>query len=457
MPNRRTVLRTVGATGLLGLGGCTGGDGGKTTDPPPTEPKSSESGATDTPTTLGPIEAVQTEKLADSDGEEYDYFGSAVAVSADGTTAVVGARNDDDQTGSASIFERSGGSWSWSAKLFPEDEAAPVAFGTDVAIGAGGDRVFVSAPSGGGVSVFDRTTDGWARQAVLHPPGDRLAFGRAIAASRDGQSLLVGNPAGDRLTIRYRPDQSVRGSAFVFEFEDSWEAAGTLQADEYGAASNFAFDVALADDGETAIVGAPLRVVVEGEETSNPDDAVASAAVFERSGGSWGRVRTLTARDGTANETFGGAVATDSDASVALVGAPYDEPAGLTRGGVVYAYTGEGFDAETSIVPAGHDADFMFGYALDLSADGTTALLSARGPAGDNGYNAGAAYAFGRAGRDWRELATLIAGDGDRGDYFGRSVATSADGGSVVAGAETDEDPHGEDCGAAYHFALESA
>lgn len=46
-------------------------------------------------------------KLRASDGASYDYFGRSVAVSGDGSTAVIGAYGDDDrgnESGSAYVF-----------------------------------------------------------------------------------------------------------------------------------------------------------------------------------------------------------------------------------------------------------------------------------------------------------------------------------------------------------------
>ena len=51
--------------------------------------------------------SVEQAKLRASDGAAYDYFGYSVAISGDGSTAVIGAYGDDDRggdSGSAYIF-----------------------------------------------------------------------------------------------------------------------------------------------------------------------------------------------------------------------------------------------------------------------------------------------------------------------------------------------------------------
>ena len=45
-------------------------------------------------------------------GEDSAGFGGSVALSADGNTALVGGWMDDDTTGAAWVFTRSGGAWS---------------------------------------------------------------------------------------------------------------------------------------------------------------------------------------------------------------------------------------------------------------------------------------------------------------------------------------------------------
>ena len=83
-------------------------------------------------------------KLSASDGASYDYFGYSVSVSGD--TALVGADLDDDNganSGSAYVFQRSGGVWSQQAKLAASDGAAFDWFGVSVSVS--GDTALVGA------------------------------------------------------------------------------------------------------------------------------------------------------------------------------------------------------------------------------------------------------------------------------------------------------------------------
>ena len=62
-----------------------------------------------------------------------------------------------------------------------------------------------------------------------------------------------------------------------------------------------------------------------------------------------------------------------------------------------------------------------------MSADGTTVAVGAKG--------AGAVYVFTRNGTTWTRQAYVKAFNTDRGDEFGWSVALSADGSTLAAGA----------------------
>lgn len=75
----------------------------------------------------------QQAKLLASDGVMYDYFGSSVSIA--GNTVVVGAPYDDNESGSAYIFTRTGFAWTQMSKFTAGDAAAYDSFGTAVAVG----------------------------------------------------------------------------------------------------------------------------------------------------------------------------------------------------------------------------------------------------------------------------------------------------------------------------------
>ncbi len=101
------------------------------------------------------------QKLIASDGASFDRFGRSVAI--DGDTLVIGAFGDDGDRGAVYVFQRSGDSWTNSAKLLASDGAANHALGISVAIdgdtivaGAVGSKG-ASGNQGGAVYTFART------------------------------------------------------------------------------------------------------------------------------------------------------------------------------------------------------------------------------------------------------------------------------------------------------------
>ena len=219
-------------------------------------------------------------KLTAADGAASDEFGHDVAL--DGDMALVGAAGDDvgsniDQ-GSAYVFVRSGSSWSQQALLTAADGAANDWFAQAVALD--GDRAVVGAYGDdvgsnidqGSASVFVRSGSTWSQQQKL-TVADGAAndwFGYSVALS--GNSALVGAPGDDVGSNREQ------GSASVFVRSGStWSRQAKLTGTAGAAPADFFGEGAVALDGGRALVGAPW-----GDVGSNRDQG--SAYVFALEG-----------------------------------------------------------------------------------------------------------------------------------------------------------------------------
>jgi hypothetical protein len=106
--------------------------------------------------------------------------------------------------------------------------------------------------------------------------------------------------------------------------------------------------------------------------------------------------------------------------------------------------------AAAYVKPATTNANDVLGYSLALSADGQTLAVGAygeqsnatgvNGDATDNSANlSGAVFVFVRSGNAWVQQAYLKASNTGTADVLGFTVAISADGNTIVAGAP-DED-----------------
>ena len=145
----------------------------------------------------------------------------------------------------------------------------------------------------------------------------------------------------------------------------------------------------------------------------------------------------------------------------ALGGAAGVASAGLPRGPVGRGRAqSDGNDGDwrqqQKLAPDDGDDRDQFGFAASVSADGTTAVISAFLDADPNGDQAGSAYVFSRSGGQWTQQPKLVPDDGDDGDQFGGAVSVSGDGTTAVIGTPGDADPNGGRAGSAYAFTTQS-
>ena len=180
------------------------------------------------------------------------------------------------------------------------------------------------------------------------------------------------------------------------------------------------------------------RILV-GSVLDDDNGTGSGSAYLYSSSGSF--LQKLTAPDGTPGDRFGDSVALSG--GFAVVGSPDNDILGLSSGSVyVYDAATGGFQANY-FATDGSPGD-QFGHAIAMS--GTTALVSSVRD-DDNGMDSGSAYLF--------DVVTsqlfhkFIAPDGSPGDFFGDSVALSAN--YAVVGSPF-EDSNGTNSGAAYLF-----
>ncbi len=183
-------------------------------------------------------------------------FGYSVALSADGNTAAIGAYHDDASKGAAIIFSRSGATWTQQGtKLIGTGAVGTVSQGSAIAISADGNTAMVSGfNDNGGIGaswIYTRTGTTWAQQgAKLVGTGytgtPHQGFG--VALSADGNTAMTGGPA----------DNTNQGAAWVFtRTGTTWAQFGTKIAGPTGAtgAPGFGKAVSLTADGKTAAIG----------------------------------------------------------------------------------------------------------------------------------------------------------------------------------------------------------
>jgi len=234
----------------------------------------------------------QQAKLLASDGAVWDDFGYSVSLSGD--TALIGAFRDNNQTGSAYIFTRTGTTWTQQAKLVASDGAAgDYYFGFSVSLN--GDTALIGASrdnnngdQSGSVYVFTRTGTTWTQQAkLLSPDGatGNLLFGLSVSFA--GDTALIGAPG-------WHNNVNFSGLVYVFtRTGTTWTQQAKLLSPDGATGKYFGWSVSLA--GDTAFIGAPFDF--------SKRFFSGSVYVFTRTGTTWTEQTRLQSLSGTDNES----------------------------------------------------------------------------------------------------------------------------------------------------------
>jgi len=274
--------------------------------------------------------------LASDIGAE-KYFGSSVALSADGTVLVVGSEGwtgTISNQGGVYIYDWSGSVWVQRGSVLVS--ASPMAYGyfgsglslsSDAAVLAVG---YQGRNSGaGGVNVYDWSGSAWVARSLLIPsdPQSSDNFGADVSLSADGLRIAVGSPGWEGPILN-------QGGVYIYDWSGSaWVLFGTvITAPDATSADPFGFGqaVELSGSGTSVAIGAPLR---NGSGSNR-----GSFYVFDWLGGSWTlRDTAIGAPSPTNSNEFSRSIGWSSDGLVLAAGAPLRTES-LTQQGVVYVY-----------------------------------------------------------------------------------------------------------------------
>ena len=232
------------------------------------------------------------QRVVPSDDPGPGQFGWAVAV--DGSTAAVSAKGGIAGIGAVYVFTETDGVWTETQRLTASDGGGGDSFGFAVALQGSTLLIGAAQPTNSvnAVYVFTESGGTWSETQRLVPSGGGGEdFGAAIAL--DGSRAVVGAPLATVGGV------FGAGAAYVFEASGGvWAEVQRITADDVGEMVGFGTAVAL--DGATALVGAPILF---------QDGRSGGAYVFEEESGSWNQVQKLSV--GAESDGFGGAVALD--------------------------------------------------------------------------------------------------------------------------------------------------
>ncbi len=260
-----------------------------------------------------------------------DLFGSAVALSAKGTTALIGAESTEcpgstEDCGAAYLFEREATGWRQRKRF---QGASPFAeeLGTSVALSADGKWALAGTESNS-VLAFKRNKRSWRLHSTITVANSRTGddFGEALALSAKGQRALIGAVGVEC----FRGPNCGLTYTFVRQ-GGAWIEEDRLAPADLDGGYQFGEALVLSRNGLRAIIGA--------SGADCPNGNCGAAYVFDREGGDWVEKDRVTSPTAGLGGAFGGSVATSGDGRTVLVGAHLENCAAGQDCGAVYAYS----------------------------------------------------------------------------------------------------------------------
>ena len=395
-------------------------------------------------------------------------FGRRVATDTD--VMVVGAP-DEPGGGAAYVFEKSGGTWSQTARLRASDRATGDAFGFSV--GVSGNTIVVGAydeaddanggnplTQAGSAYVFEKSGSIWSQTGKLLPnvrsAGDFFGFSVGVS----GNTIVVGS-TGESQDASEGNTVSKAGAVYVFGKSGSiWAQTQKLVVSIRTSFDQFGFSLSIS--GNILVAGSPSED--EDLNEQNTLSAAGSAYVFEKSGSTWSQTQKIIASDRAAGDVFGYSASISGNTLV--VGAVQEDED--TNGENTFFDAGSAYVFEKSgsiwtqtqkLVPGVRAAFDLFAWSVSVS--GSTIVVGAPSESEDASEantlsTAGAAYVFKKSGSAWSQTQKLVASDRAVSDQFGYSVGIA--GSTIVVGAIfEDQDASGgntvSNAGSAYIFA----
>lgn len=398
-----------------------------------------------------------------------DYFGDRVALSSDGRTLAVGARNEDSS-----------------------------------AVGIDGDQDNEVAGDAGAAYVFERDETGtWSQQAYIKASNTEAGdlFGVSVALSADGDTLAVGarheasaaTGVVDDPLAQLNNDAPHAGAAYVFvrDAASSWTQEAYIKASNTGAEDIFSYTIALSGDGDTLAVGALYEDGSASGVNGVADDSANEAGavyVYGRDGsGQWSQEAYVKASNSDIGDVFGHAIALNGDGDVLVVGAPYEDSGDRNdqqddsepESGAVYVFVRnplDGWFQQAYLKALNSDVNDTFGIRVALDELGETMAIASPwedgssvgfggNQADDAAELAGAVYVFviDPIGQ-WSQYVYVKAPNTSVGDSYGVGLALSSNGDTLAVGAHQEDssavgiggsqldDPSATDAGAVYLY-----
>ncbi|HEY0168896.1 MAG TPA: hypothetical protein VGB75_17765 [Jatrophihabitans sp.] len=325
-----------------------------------------------------------------------DWFGSAVALSADGNIAAVGARGYQNGVGAVYMFERSGGVWTKTAKILTPSAKN---FGYSVSLSDNGSTLLVGAPGflysnsePSAAYFFTRDASAaWTYRTSVSTGLGGVQLGTSVALNGTGTTAVVGVPKYYTTVSGVRKTQP-RAQTYTFN--------GIAAATQYvytdpstDTSSNFGVSIDISSTGAAVLVGAPG---VDSSTSGTTTTYRPGAGYLFRSGSNTATMFSATLpSSGHAGAHLGASVGISPDGLTVVLGAPQANlfleyggggTARLWKNTTGTWPTGGG----SNVYPGGYNSD-QFGISVSVANNGRMAI-GAPGKAASGMTSAGTAY-----------------------------------------------------------------
>ena len=330
------------------------------------------------------ISGTWTQLGQDIDGEAaWDYSGTSVSLSSDGTIVAIGAYENDGNgvyAGHVRVYENISGTWTQLGQDI-DGEAVSDWSGISVSLSSDGTIVAIGANGNDGngvyaghVRVYQYASSAWT-QLGQDIDGEAVydQSGYSVSLSSDGQIVAIGTPYNDG-------NGSNSGQVRVYQYASSaWTQLGQ---DIDGEATNdqSGWSVSLSSDGQIVAIGARYN---DGNGSNS-----GQVRVYQYASSTWTQLGQDI--DGEAAWNYSGiSVSLSSDGTIVAIGAPYNDGNGSSMSGQVRVYQ----YASSAWTQLGQDIDGeavydQSGYSVSLSSDGQIVAIGT--PYNDgNGSNSG--------------------------------------------------------------------
>ncbi|MEZ5016118.1 MAG: T9SS type A sorting domain-containing protein [Flavipsychrobacter sp.] len=245
------------------------------------------------------------------------WQGFSVAISADGNTVIVGGPQNNTHVGAAWVFTRSGTTWTQQAMLQGSDAVSSSSYPSEqgycVAMSSDGSTALVGGRFDGGAKgaawFYARNGNSWTQQGGKATGSTLQPIGTSVALSANGNVAVIGAAAADSKT----------GGAFVVTRTGStWTPySSILQGTLPVGKAQQGGSVDISNDGKTVVMGGAASIFTP----NSGDIGIGSTWIFKYDGSNWNQEGNKYVGTGNSgNSQQGGSVSISADGNTFVTG-----------------------------------------------------------------------------------------------------------------------------------------